>query len=159
MRKYFVIIHYKSHLIIIVTIRYTYIGLMIIRKGCTSGELFQFRCPDASVQSVHEHSRHPDPDGNAITHHSIEERIKVCKGIFDQNESFPDCQFFYLCIEGKARRNGCSDGSVFDPNTLACQRFSIHSIEQDHNPINHLPGRRLWKGPVATGTTSPSLSH
>ena len=59
---------------------------MIIRKGCTSGELFQFRCPDASVQSVHEHSRHPDPDGNAITHHvSIEERIKVCKGIFDQN--------------------------------------------------------------------------
>ena len=67
------------------TIRYTYIRLMIIRKGCTSGELFQFRCPDASVQSVHEHSRHPDPDGNAITHHSIEERIKVCKGIFDQN--------------------------------------------------------------------------
>ena len=51
---------------------------MIIRKGCTSGELFQFRCPDASVQSVHEHSRHPDPDGNAITHHvSIDERITV----------------------------------------------------------------------------------
>ena len=42
--------------------------------------------------------------------------------------SSPDCQFFYLCIEGKARRNGCSDGSVFDPNTLACERFSIISI-------------------------------
>ena len=35
-----------------------------IRKGCTSGDLFQFRCPDASVQSVHEHSRHPDPNGD-----------------------------------------------------------------------------------------------
>ena len=40
--------------------------VMYIREGCTSGDLFQFRCPDASVQSVHEHSRHPDPNGNVV---------------------------------------------------------------------------------------------
>jgi len=65
------------------------------REGCTSKELFEFRCPNSDEVSVHEHSRHPDPN---------------------------DCQFFYLCIEGKARRNGCSDGNVFDPSALSCQR-------------------------------------
>ena len=36
--------------------------------------------------------------------------------------SFSDCQFFFLCIEGKARRNGCSLGDVFNPASLACER-------------------------------------
>ena len=31
-----------------------------------------------------------------------------------------DCQFFYLCISGQARRNGCQTGRVFNKDTLAC---------------------------------------
>lgn len=65
------------------------------RPGCTSDALFGFRCPDKDTPSPHEHSRHPDPS---------------------------DCQFFYLCIEGKARRNGCSVGMVFNPISLSCER-------------------------------------
>jgi len=64
------------------------------RPGCTSRDLFAFQCPEKNV-SPHEHSRHSDPE---------------------------DCQFFYLCIEGKARRNGCSVGSVFNPDSLSCER-------------------------------------
>ena len=45
-----------------------FIIIALIRKGCTSGDLFQFRCPDQSVQSVHEHSRHPDPNGEDDLH-------------------------------------------------------------------------------------------
>ena len=45
-----------------------FIIITLIRKGCTSGDLFQFRCPDQSVQSVHEHSRHPDPNGENNIH-------------------------------------------------------------------------------------------
>jgi len=62
------------------------------RAGCTSGDLFGFQCPEESAQG---YSRHSDPE---------------------------DCQFFYLCIDGKARRNGCSLGDVFDPVSLSCQR-------------------------------------
>jgi len=62
------------------------------RAGCTSGDLFGFQCPEQSAQG---YSRHSDPE---------------------------DCQFFYLCIDGKARRNGCSLGDVFDPVSLSCQR-------------------------------------
>jgi len=64
------------------------------RPGCTSGDLFGFQCPDQNL-GAQEYSRHSDPE---------------------------DCQFFYLCIEGKARRNGCSVGDVFDPVSLSCQR-------------------------------------
>jgi len=64
------------------------------RAGCTSGDLFGFRCPEENL-GAQEYSRHSDPE---------------------------DCQFFYLCIEGKARRNGCSIGDVFDPVSLSCQR-------------------------------------
>jgi len=62
------------------------------RPGCTSDELFQFQCPETS--SPHEHSRHPDPD---------------------------DCSVFFLCITGKARRNKCSPGTVFNPVSLSCE--------------------------------------
>jgi len=64
------------------------------RVGCTSGDLFGFRCPKESL-GAREYSRHPDPE---------------------------DCQFFYLCIEGKARRNGCGFGDVFDTVSLSCVR-------------------------------------
>jgi len=64
------------------------------RPGCTSGDLFGFQCPKENL-GAQEYSRHSDPE---------------------------DCQFFYLCIEGKARRNGCSVGDVFDPVSLSCQR-------------------------------------
>jgi len=64
------------------------------RVGCTSGDLFGFRCPEENL-GAQGYSRHSDPE---------------------------DCQFFYLCIEGKARRNGCSIGDVFDPTSLQCQR-------------------------------------
>jgi len=64
------------------------------RPGCTSNDLFGFRCPDIS-SSAQEYSRHSDPE---------------------------DCQNFYLCIEGKARRNGCQVGMVFNPISLSCER-------------------------------------
>ncbi len=36
---------------------------------------------------------------------------------------FPDCQYFYICIGGvSARRNGCTVGLVFNPETLSCDR-------------------------------------
>ncbi len=33
---------------------------------------------------------------------------------------FSDCQFFYICIDGQARRNGCTIGQVFNKDTLSC---------------------------------------
>ena len=37
-----------------------------------------------------------------------------------------DCQFFYICISGQARRNGCTDGQVFNKETLACDaQFNV----------------------------------
>jgi len=62
------------------------------RPGCTSDELFSFQCPETS--SAHEHSRHPDPE---------------------------DCSVFFLCISGKARRNSCGPGTVFNPASLSCE--------------------------------------
>ena len=34
--------------------------------------------------------------------------------------SILDCQYFYICISGQARRNGCTVGQVFNKETLAC---------------------------------------
>ena len=66
---------YKMHIIPII--------ISLIRKGCTSGDLFQFRCPDQSVQSVHEHSRHPDPNGEDDIHTN---KLKIITCIFcDEN--------------------------------------------------------------------------
>ena len=44
------------------------------RPGCTSDELFQFQCPLTS--SAHEHSRHPDVDGE--TDLSFHSSFSVC---------------------------------------------------------------------------------
>lgn len=64
----------------------------VSRKGCSSVEVFKFECPKVK-DARHEHPRYPD-----------------------QN----DCQFFYICIDGQARRNGCTIGQVFNKDTLAC---------------------------------------
>ena len=62
--------------------------IALIRKGCTSGDLFQFRCPDQSVQSVHEHSRHPDPNGEDNIH-TPQHELQIITCIFcDQNGSY-----------------------------------------------------------------------
>merc|ERR1711953_238633 len=50
----------------------------ITRKGCSASEVFKFDCPKVT-DARHEHPRYPDPN---------------------------DCQFFYICISGQARRNG-----------------------------------------------------
>jgi len=64
-----------------------------LRKGCTSEDLFSFVCPKEF--GTNEHSRHADPE---------------------------DCAFFFLCVDGKARRNGCGQGLVFNEKSLSCER-------------------------------------
>ena len=32
-----------------------------------------------------------------------------------------DCSVFFLCISGKARRNSCGPGTVFNPASLSCE--------------------------------------
>merc|ERR1711953_147825 len=74
----------------------------VVRKGCSSVEVFKFECPNVK-DSRHEHPRYPDPN---------------------------DCQFFYICIGGsQARRNGCTDGQVFNKETLACDTQA--SVQND----------------------------
>ena len=43
--------------------------------------------------------------------------------------SITDCQYFYICIAGQARRNGCQTGQVFNKETLACD--SQLSVKND----------------------------
>ena len=70
------------------TIPIIFIIIALIRKGCTSGDLFQFRCPDQSVQSVHEHSRHPDPNGEDNIH-TPQHELQIITCIFcDENGSY-----------------------------------------------------------------------
>lgn len=64
----------------------------ISRNGCSSKEVFKFECPKVK-DARHEHPRYPDEK---------------------------DCQYFYICIDGHARRNGCTIGQVFNKDTLAC---------------------------------------
>ena len=40
-----------------------------------------------------------------------------------------DCQYFFICIAGQARRNGCQTGQVFNKETLACD--SQLSVKND----------------------------
>jgi len=61
------------------------------RPGCTSSALYEFSCP---ASSPHEHTRHAHPD---------------------------NCDQFYLCIAGRARRQSCSPGNVFNPVSLSCE--------------------------------------
>lgn len=71
-------------------------GDQVKRKGCSSEDLYNFKCPPKDPGNRHEHPRFPDPT---------------------------DCQFFYICIDSlDARRNGCTVGLVFNEETLACDR-------------------------------------
>ena len=44
-------------------------------------------------------------------------------------DNITDCQYFYICIAGQARRNGCQTGQVFNKETLACD--SQLSVKND----------------------------
>ena len=63
----------------------------LFRPGCTSSALYEFSCP---ASSPHEHTRHAHPE---------------------------NCDQFYLCIAGRARRQSCSPGLVFNPVSLSCE--------------------------------------
>ena len=63
----------------------------LFRPGCTSSALYEFSCP---ASSPHEHTRHSHPE---------------------------NCDQFYLCIAGRARRQSCSPGLVFNPVSLSCE--------------------------------------
>ncbi|XP_044730333.1 protein obstructor-E-like [Chrysoperla carnea] len=65
------------------------------RKGCSSGDVFQFQCPKVNETFGLTHPRYADPE---------------------------DCQFFYVCINGDTpRRNGCKLGQVFDERQSRCE--------------------------------------
>jgi len=69
------------------------------REGCTTGDVVDFQCPEA-VQE--EGSRKP----------------VVANPLYRDPTS---CQFFYVCINNKEpRRNGCPQGSVFNPLAKKC---------------------------------------
>ncbi|KAA0197412.1 Cuticle Protein CPAP3 [Hyalella azteca] len=61
---------------------------------CKSGNVVNFTCPSVpSIEAV-AHPRYADPE---------------------------DCQYFYVCINGKTpRRNGCNFGQVFNSKIAAC---------------------------------------
>lgn len=57
-------------------------------------DVFKFTCPEVGVSEAQQHPRYADPD---------------------------DCQFFYVCIDGKIpRRNGCKRGQVFNEVSKNC---------------------------------------
>ncbi|XP_047491267.1 protein obstructor-E-like [Penaeus chinensis] len=64
------------------------------RSNCVSEKLLNFTCPALPPSSTEVHPRFADPD---------------------------DCQYFYVCINGKEpRRNGCAFGQVFNNMTKTC---------------------------------------
>ncbi|XP_063593488.1 protein obstructor-E-like [Penaeus indicus] len=64
------------------------------RSNCVSEKLLNFTCPALPPSSTEVHPRFADPD---------------------------DCQYFYVCINGKEpRRNGCAFGQVFNNLTKTC---------------------------------------
>ncbi|CAG7824260.1 unnamed protein product [Allacma fusca] len=69
------------------------------KQHCSSGELFEFECPKQEGDNPPGQSIHPrfaDPK---------------------------DCQFFFVCIDGKTpRKNGCSFGQVFNEASGQCDR-------------------------------------
>eukprot|EP00096_Caligus_rogercresseyi_P015433 TRINITY_DN786_c0_g1_i1.p1 TRINITY_DN786_c0_g1~~TRINITY_DN786_c0_g1_i1.p1 ORF type:complete len:437 (-),score=56.34 TRINITY_DN786_c0_g1_i1:94-1404(-) len=122
------------------------------REGCSGEEVFQFECPH-SPGSPHEHPRFPDPN---------------------------DCQYFYICINGVSpRRNGCTDGLVFNKKSVACERpdkvedecrtwYNSTFLEglKDRRPIITKPvakGRKrvkvIRKNPNASGVNSEPVSR
>ena len=69
------------------------------RVGCGSDEVINFKCPErteADTTSGVVNPLFPDPD---------------------------DCQYFYVCINGKEpRRNGCTSGLVFNNVNKRCDK-------------------------------------
>ncbi|ROT69665.1 hypothetical protein C7M84_012117 [Penaeus vannamei] len=64
------------------------------RSNCVSEKLLNFTCPSLPPSSTEVHPRFADPE---------------------------DCQYFYVCINGKEpRRNGCAFGQVFNNLTKTC---------------------------------------
>ncbi|XP_054271009.1 protein obstructor-E-like [Macrosteles quadrilineatus] len=64
------------------------------KAGCSSQDVFKFSCPNVTDAMGQTHPRYADPE---------------------------DCQFFYVCIDGKVpRRNGCKKGQVFNDVTKNC---------------------------------------
>ena len=58
--------------------------------------MLEYDCPKVSANEAVAHPRYADPK---------------------------DCQFFYVCINGKVpRRNGCKFGEVFNNETKACDQ-------------------------------------
>ncbi|GAB0099442.1 uncharacterized protein DMENIID0001_153000 [Sergentomyia squamirostris] len=65
------------------------------KVGCSSEDVYQFACPIVTESTALTHPRYADPD---------------------------DCQYFYVCINGKIpRRNSCKIGQVFDDLLLRCE--------------------------------------
>lgn len=63
-------------------------------EDCKSGNVVNFTCPAVPSHEAVAHPRYADPD---------------------------DCQYFYVCINGKTpRRNGCNFGMVFNTKLGAC---------------------------------------
>lgn len=68
--------------------------LLIPNLWHVSLEVFKFSCPEVLASEAQQHPRYADPD---------------------------DCQFFYVCIDGKIpRRNGCKRGQVFNEVSKNC---------------------------------------
>ena len=82
------------------------------REGCSSSEFFQFHCPN-DPNNEHAHPRYPDPTGS-FTHwkrkifYALSGKWSLVYILNCCNFVFADCQYFFLCLNGKdARRNGC----------------------------------------------------
>jgi len=67
------------------------------KSFCSAGELFDFQCPKSDVELGEAiHPRFADPK---------------------------DCQYFYVCIDGKVpRKSGCSTGTVFNEKSGQCDK-------------------------------------
>jgi len=64
------------------------------KKGCSSQDVFNFRCPNVTSEIALQHPRYANPE---------------------------DCQFFYVCVNGDTpRRNGCKMGQVFNEASGKC---------------------------------------
>jgi len=107
------------------------------KKHCSSGELFEFECPkrEGELEAGQlQHPRFADPK---------------------------DCQFFYVCIDGKTpRRNGCGTGTVFNEKSGQCDKpknvpeckdwyKGILDYDEDGEIVTSTPKPRA---PGATGT-------
>ena len=95
----------------------------LFRPGCTSSALYEFSCP---ASSPHEHTRHSHPD---------------------------NCDQFYLCIAGRARRQSCSPGNVFNPVSLACE-----DQERVEGPCSRFYNSTFLESLTTPAPLNPALS-